>query len=286
MANLGGTRISGRLRTGGALAFVLVIVLAGTAIGAGLKTKSKTVTVSGDSTTGATAKCKQHQVVISGGFQAEHSDDVFILPHTAKSKGARKYTTLASNVTDESGTWTAFAYCRAGERLDKREASVTIPGSTFPIAETGSATAKCKRGTKVVSGGFEGQAVNGANVQPYESRKEGGRKWTVSAGNYDESSGTLTAYAFCGDEAGLKTKSASITKVVQSPGTVSAKCEKGQRVISGGFDNPDFGTDFFSDPQVTPYTSMRAGKRKWTVSAFAFGFGGGTLTAYAYCEQK
>jgi hypothetical protein len=284
-------KASGRRFSGGWAVAVAACLLFGAVTGgaaaAGLKTKSKTVTVPGDTTTGATAKCKQHQVVVSGGFQAEHSENVFIFPHTAKSKGARKYTTLASNVGDESGTWTAFAYCRSGERLEKRETSVTIPAAPglFGVS-TKTATAKCKQGTKVLSGGFEGQAVNGAFIQPYESRKDGGRKWTVSAGNYQGSSGTLTAYAFCADEHGLKTKSASTTKLAQSPGTVSAKCEKGQRAVSGGFDNPDFGPDFFSDPQVTPYTSMRVGKRQWTVSAFAFGIGGGTLTAYAYCEPK
>jgi len=272
----------------GTLGALALVVIAGSAIAAGLQTKSKTVTVAAGDFETATAKCKKHHFVISGGFQAEHSDDVSIFPHTARSQGARKYTATASNTGIESGDWTAYAYCQPGQRLDKRESSVTLPGAPLFSAGEGTATAKCKKGDKVLSGGFEGEAeLGGPNIQPFESRKQGGRKWTVSAGNFSPSPGTLTAYAFCADEGRLKTKSDSTTIPSQEPGTGSTKCAKGRRVVSGGFDNPNFGPEFFEDPQLTPYTSKRAGGRTWTVSGFAFGVGGDSiLTVYAYCEKN
>jgi hypothetical protein len=56
---------------------------------------------------------------------------------------------------------------------------------------------------------------------------------------------------------------------------VTARCPRGTKVVSGGFDNPDFvvnGTDI----AILPFESMKTGKREWTVSARNLGSGLGT----------
>ena len=59
--------------------------------------------------------------------------------------------------------------------------------TTLQADETGSATAKCKRGTKVVSGGFSGPLTPngslGPQIFPTASTKSGKRRWTASAFN-------------------------------------------------------------------------------------------------------
>jgi hypothetical protein len=69
-------------------------------------------------------------------------------------------------------------------------------------------------------------------------------------------------------------------------GTATAKCKRAQRIVSGGFDNPDFGPDQLAEPQLLPFVSMRVGNRRWTASAYNEGSASGTLTVYAYCEKK
>jgi hypothetical protein len=77
----------------------------------------------------------------------------------------------------------------------------------------------------------------------------------------------------------------------EETGTLSAKCNKGQTLVSGGFANPDFGNDIELEPQILAFVSKKAGKRKWTASGYNNGdrsdpAGTGTFTVYAYCEKK
>jgi hypothetical protein len=91
----------------------------------------------------------------------------------------------------------AFAYC------DKSEPKLKKKSAETPVAadQAGSATATCKQGTQVVSGGFDGPdadpaAAIGAAIYPYASKRTGKREWTASGWN-DEEDGTFVAYAYC-----------------------------------------------------------------------------------------
>jgi hypothetical protein len=79
----------------------------------------------------------------------------------------------------------------------------TFASREVPIDTTGSATAKCPSGVKVVSGGFEqpdfDPTFDTAGFQFYGSHRHGGHEWTASAANYGSSDdGTLTSYATVG----------------------------------------------------------------------------------------
>jgi hypothetical protein len=63
--------------------------------------------------------------------------------------------------------------------------------------------------------------------------------------------------------------------------TVTARCPRGQSLVSGGFQR----TDFRSDGGDYVTESRAAGSNAWTVSGHAYGTGSGELTAIAYCAR-
>ena len=63
--------------------------------------------------------------------------------------------------------------------------------------------------------------------------------------------------------------------------SATARCPKGQYLITGGFQRTDFGAD--GGNYITE--SRAAGPRAWRVSGSAFPLGGGELTAIAYCVR-
>jgi hypothetical protein len=271
----------------------------GVASGKMVKPVSASVEVDIDQTGAATAECNGKQKVVSGGFDQPDFDPSFdeagFQFYGSRREGGREWTASAPNYGEgASGTLTSYAYCRAGKGLKERSASVSITGPTGNPYKAGTATARCEQDEKVVSGGHDVPTFEIFDTEAvvYASRKKGKRSWTASAVSYSDATPTLTAYAYCRKGAGTKTKSKSTTiEAEPDTRTATAKCKKGQKVVSGGFDNPDFGSDIQLEPQILAYTSVKVGKRKWTASGFNNGnrgdpSGTGTFTVYAYCEKK
>jgi hypothetical protein len=165
----------------------------------------------------------------------------------------------------------------AGKGLKTKSQTVEVDP-----AENGTATAKCKQGTKAVSGGFEAEFI-----PPFllieESRRTGGREWTSTAFDNSGDPGDLTSFAYCRDQK-LKTKSKT-TEV--NPGdldSVTARCKQGEKAFSGGF-----AAEQIDVPGPTPgfylTESHKQGKREWRVSAFNVGNEDGDLTAYVNCRK-
>jgi hypothetical protein len=77
-------------------------------------------------------------------------------------------------------------------------------------------------------------------ILPYASRAEGGRKWTSAAINIAPSPGEVTSFAYCRDQK-VKRRSEDASLGLNETDTVTARCPKGTKVLSGGFANPDFG---------------------------------------------
>jgi hypothetical protein len=149
--------------------------------------------------------------------------------------------------------------------------------------ENGSATAKCRQGTKAVSGGFEAEFDAFA---PFllieESRRTGGREWTSTAFGNSGSSGDLTSFAYCRDQK-LKTRSATTEVDPGDLDSVTARCRQGEKAFSGGFAAEEI------SPPTTPgfylTESFKQGKREWTVAAINIGNEPGDLSAYVHCRK-
>jgi hypothetical protein len=168
-----------------------------------------------------------------------------------------------------------------GAKLKTKSASETLSTNEFDDA-----TAKCKRGTKAVSGGFDSDIDTGGSTEailPYTSRAEGGRKWT-SAGFNLAAPGELTSFAYCRDQT-IKRRSADEVLSGGETETVTARCPRGTKVASGGFDNPDFNVNG-TNVAAFPSESKKTGKREWTVTGTELGSDPGELVAQVNCHER
>jgi hypothetical protein len=269
---------------------VAAVAMVSVASGA-LKTKSASTTVGDDNDAGsATAKCKRGSEAVSGGFDNPNFDPDFsiITPGAAifniksEREGRRKWSATGQNAGTDPGELVAYAYCDKKEPgLKRKSATVTIDGNT-----TASATAKCKKGSVAVSGGYGSEDVL-PGFLPLASMREGKRKWTVRAYNFDfPASDELTAFVYCDkSDPGVKTKSASTEVIADEAGSATATCKRGSEAVSGGFDTPDGDPTVPISPAIFPYESRRTGKRTWTGSGWNQEEDG-TFVVYAYCKKK
>ena len=170
-----------------------------------------------------------------------------------------------------------------GAKLKTKSASETISPGEYDLV-----TAKCKRGTKAVSGGFDSELdLDAAATEAFivhRSRAGGGRKWTSAGFNLGGEPGELTSLAYCRDQK-IKRRSEEETLGAGETETVTARCPSGTKVASGGFDNPDFvvnGTTI----AIFPSESKKVGKREWSVTATNLGDTAGELVAQVNCHER
>jgi hypothetical protein len=172
----------------------------------------------------------------------------------------------------------------AGAALKTKSATTTVGESP----DAGSATAKCKRGSEAVSGGFDNTDFDpefpippGAAVFNFASSREGKRKWTAAGSNSGTDPGELIAYAYCDKrEPGLKKKSTTVPVEVGETASATAKCKRGSVAVSGGYGSED------PSPGFNPFSSIRDGKRTWTVEVYGFTLTPSDLTAFVYCDKS
>jgi hypothetical protein len=274
---------------------VLLVAAAG-APAAGVKTRSASTAVGQYPAIGSVAaKCKRGEKAASGGLDApgwqptSTAPGPSLLDTSTRRNGSKGWAVAAENFGGGPGTLVAFAYCGKGLKLDTAQASATVPANQ---AAPGIATATCPSGTRVLSGGYStpgnDPTMTGADVVAFSSHKSGKKSWQVSAANLGGISGSITAYAYCREGKAVKTRQASGAVSAFMPlftfgtGTVTASCKSGERVLSGGFDNP--GVIVFQGSPA-PYRSFKSG-RNWTVAEANRAFSTGTLTVFAYCEKK
>jgi len=175
-------------------------------------------------------------------------------------------------------------------------AAIALPGKqlktssetvSVAVDETGSAEARCKPGTKAVSGGFETEfrdpPVDFPFIPAESSRRTGSRGWTSSGFNEGNAAGDLTSFAYCRAQK-VKAASETITIPVGQFDTTTATCPRGTKAFSGGFEAEPLDT-VGDTPALTVSESHRTGKRTWEASAFSNGNEPGDLAAYAYCRE-
>ncbi len=179
-------------------------------------------------------------------------------------------------------------------------AAAAIAGSarqriTIPAQSRGTAIAQCKRGTTAVAGGFAAPAFspqdNGPSAARISSKLTGRRRVLTKAYNFGRQPSAFVSLAYCvKHRRGLTVRSNKAFLGPQSPGSVIARCQRGTKVVGGGF-----GTQGFSKrkgPRVLTLTSRRVGPRQWRVEGMNMGNDGsngarpGTLIAYAYCQKN
>ncbi|MET0822743.1 MAG: hypothetical protein ABWY79_00160 [Solirubrobacterales bacterium] len=150
-----------------------------------------------------------------------------------------------------------------------------------------SATARCDRGTEVVSNGFAAPDRVYAGGGPYTyilgAARKGEREFVVRAENFSSTRGQFYAYAYCADLGSITVADASRRLESRRDGVVTARCPGGRTAISGGWAGRSIDG---GRPQMVPFLSKRAGANGWKVGAENGAFkGAAKLTAYAYCAD-
>ena len=274
------------MRNPGRVSKVLVVACLAAALvcgsafaGRSLKQTRSTTSIGGSDPGSVTAKCRGDSKVISGGFETEF-DTIAEQPNVqineSRRAGRKQWTAGAVNVAPgPSGDLTSFAYCR-DQRLKKRSKTTGVAQN-----ETGSVTAKCPKGTKAVSGGFEGD--DGSYFELRSSHRSGGRRWEVSGYNYGQP-GELKATVYCRDGTKLKTAAASGTvSYADWPDDVytevEARCARGRTSVSGGFQTDGFAV-------VRDSAKLGNGWRLAATATPVAPFETVGVTVFAYCEKK
>jgi hypothetical protein len=170
-----------------------------------VQTSTSTTSLDSGEIDSVTAQCEAGAKAVSGGFDGEPAGVIgsSIATHESRRAGKRSWIVSAGNFPlSSAGDLTASVQCRKGKSLKGRSDTVTIEGESGGEAPTGTATAKCKPGTRAVSGGFSAQMDGtgsgiGARLVVYASQRSGPRKWIAQAANVRDEAGELTSYVYC-----------------------------------------------------------------------------------------
>jgi hypothetical protein len=269
---------------------VATLGLGGMALAAGSSRSSRTVP-SGQSRS-VTARCKPGRTAVSGGFAAPgftpNSTGSTVARFTAKRVGKRGFRASAANFGSQDGQLVALAYCaKPSHAIRVRSKRVQVPPLSYR-----STTAKCRRGSEAIAGGFAANSFSpNSGVITVTSRRKGKRGWKVGgfnvAGPPTGASSPLTAYAYC-ERSGpkLHTRLKRVNAPAGSVRSVRVKCPKRSTALSGGFDG-NFGGFGQSLTTSVAVSSRRGGHGKaWRADALSAGPVGSTVTTYAYCVRR
>ena len=176
---------------------------------------------------------------------------------------------------------------------------VTLATGSFPLNQPDTAPrleVLCPRGKFPVGGGMTNSpdvGPDGEGVYPHSYERLGAQLgFHISAVVLDPGGGptttrNVTVQVLCGRGVIPATPTPHKTVWVRSgqTKTVTARCPKGQFLVSGGFQR----TNFRSDGGNYVTESRAAGPRAWTVTGSAYSAfgppGQGELTAIAYCAR-
>lgn len=224
---------------------------------------SNEVAIGANSSGIAKASCPQGTQVTGGGwFTSTPSLEVW-----RSAKAQNGWEISGANSSSQGGTLRAYAVCAANISGTTAE---TVGSSISLYASTGTATASCIEGKRVIGGGFEGSS--GFSLSTF---KKNGDAWEVVARNTIAIFQTLTARVMCYDgNASVGQTSNQTTISADSSGTATAYCSSG--VVTGG--------GFSVDEDIT-ITSMVKDGNNWKVTAFNNDSPPTTLTVYAICTE-
>ena len=276
-----------RKRIVGGVALATIALVVSGAIAVQRATRSDTVTIlTNDVQTagvGAANGCPRGSEAVAGGFKAEQrpadpsSPSISVV---ASYRSARRIWETTGQNSGPPGDLTSYAYCRAQELASNAEKE-SVPAGVHKTV-----IARCP-GTQAASGGFDAatNASGARRISPDISRKRGKRSWVVAGTNLSTAGAKLKAQVNCKRGRALETKRkrAGISSPNAAVATkrATAKCPRGQRVVSGGFKSADPATQrgpFF-------FVSKKSGRRTWTVAARVTGPRSTAFTAFAYCTS-
>jgi hypothetical protein len=242
-----------------------------------------TVTAAGNSTSAtgqlssATATCPAGTQALGGGFSFAVGSGTLLSIRESFRVTPSSWQVSAVNISG-SGAVTAYANCRkTALQVTDSTGAATVPSGAF---STGTATAVCPSGGKLVGGGF--QTLSGPGADDWtlvgESLSSGTGAWTARAVNNSAVQNAVTAHAYCMSGirtptvvsatnavgVGLLGSSSSTTPACPKPKKGKKKPKKPRQLLAaGGFSAPPP-----SAASVTPFfTDNRIGSGGWLAAA-------------------
>ena len=179
--------------------------------------------------------------------------------------------------------------------LARRITNLTLATKSFQVTKPDTAPrlqTLCPGGRYPLGGGMTSTPQTGSDgegIYPHSYERLGAQRgWHISVVFLDPSRSSttprnITVQAMCGFGV-IPATPTPHTTVYLRPGetkTVTARCPKGQSLVSGGFQR----TDFRSDGGDYVTESHAVGTKAWVVSGHAYGAGSGELTSIAYCAR-
>lgn len=158
-------------------------------------------TIAGSPATLTTRATCTQGTAVSGGFVGELNfggGRITVVPYALRRATKIAWEVTAANVGLDPGGLTAYVVCAKADPGELRVKAVRAEASMVPQGSgaAGSATAQCKAGQRVISGGFEAASyATGVVVQT--SKKVGNRGWRVAAYSQVPSTAPLAAIAYC-----------------------------------------------------------------------------------------
>ncbi len=153
-----------------------------------------------------TATCRRDERLVSGGARGSGTPPGSMLLTVSAPDPTRSRRWLATGFNNNAGapeTLRAFAFCARSARPDRVERIVKRAGNPVAVAANavGTATARCRRGERLVGGGAlsdVGTGIAGLLLQTSAPHPSSSRRWTTSAFNFDTgASHNLRTFAFC-----------------------------------------------------------------------------------------
>jgi hypothetical protein len=266
----------------------------GAATGAKLKTGSASTTIGPDSQASATAVCEPGTNVLSGGFELIPGDASAVSPIASTHKTLegrpyhhpipRKWKAAGINLGDAPAAVRSYAYCRDWRinlpRSAAEPTSFSTGGTPTPVPDE-EEEVRIPLGCTdaVIAGSFEARRGTSAFVRAsYRGKRKW--RWIVIARATGADDAQLRAFTICEDGKALKKRTKTETASGGDPVDAVARCKRGERVVSGGFQTEHFPGD--GGPFV--YASRKQGKRGWLVRVLATE--PEEFTSHAYCEKK
>jgi hypothetical protein len=266
-----GMRLGDRIGAGAILA---AVALAVPSLAWGLKTRTATNPVLPGK---ATAKCKDGERLVSGGFRLPDEGQVTI---SRAAKGQR-WTATA----DGEPPLTVFAYCTGGQGISRRSHSEIVPG---PAGTKRSVAAHCGANKSLVSGGYETVDADPGthDLVAFKSRRTGGRRWKVTVFNDSDTPSRLRVFAYCKRDVDVKERSNGDPIGPDQSGSATARCHRGEALLSGGYTTtPKSDYQNTTGPDLFYTGSYRSGRRAWTAAAHNYSDIAGRIKTFVYCKQ-
>jgi hypothetical protein len=275
----------------------LVVLAIGAVLGAtlalaGIVTRTKTINVQPFTKGTASAKCPKGKSVALGGFKntmAPGENPEALLSGLQLSDRGRIWKDTGTNDSPTTAQATSIAYCGQRRQLTKRTKTVTVPPGVDATTNPTSATAKCPKGKRVALGGLTASydpslLPNTPEIYVSGMKRTTQRAWKASGINLGDADGALTAIAYCGKAPKTSERSRTVTIPSEdTPGSVTAKCHRGEALAFGGFE-----ADVNVENEFVLINGLRrTSGRKWRATANNEHNGPnepGDLTAFAYCS--